>query len=153
VLGIAALDDVLLWFASPVLAIPLTLLLLLVVLVFVFGGKSLTDKLFGAVKTATESAVANVTRSAASSILKKSNWWLIYNYQYSESSIFTISVNSISCLYLKMEKTLKLDPEMMAKASSKMMSIATNNKLATEKTITQEKKEPKYKRKQKPLTQ
>jgi len=73
VLGIAALDDVLLWFASPVLAIPLTLLLLLVVLVFVFGGKSLTDKLFGAVKTATESAVANVTRSAASSILKKSN--------------------------------------------------------------------------------
>jgi len=52
-----------------------------------------------------------------------------------------------------MEKTLKLDPEMMAKASSKMMSIATNNKLATEKTITQEKKEPKYKRKQKPLTQ
>jgi hypothetical protein len=72
-LGIAALDDVLLWFASPVLAIPLTLVLLLVVLAFVFGGKTLTDKLFGAVKNATESAVANVTRSAASSILKKSN--------------------------------------------------------------------------------
>lgn len=53
-----------------------------------------------------------------------------------------------------MEKTLKLDAEMMLKASSKMMSIATNNKLGTEKTITnQEKKEPKYKRKQKPLTQ
>ena len=52
-LGIAALDDVLLWFASPVLAIPLTLVLLLVVLAFVFGGKTLTDKLFGAVKTAT----------------------------------------------------------------------------------------------------
>jgi ABC-type dipeptide/oligopeptide/nickel transport system permease subunit len=73
VLGVAALDDILVWFASPILAIPLTLILILVVVAFMFGGKTLTDRLFGAVKTATESAVANVTRSAASSILKKSN--------------------------------------------------------------------------------
>ena len=69
----AALDDVLLWFTSPMLAIPLTLVLLLVVLAFVFGGKALTDRLFGAVKDAAEGAVASVTRSAASSILKKSS--------------------------------------------------------------------------------
>lgn len=52
-----------------------------------------------------------------------------------------------------MEKTLKLDPDMMLKASSKILSVATNNKLGSDKTIPQEKKEPKYKRKQKPLTQ
>lgn len=55
------------------LAVPLTIILLLVVLAFVFGGKTLTDKLFGAVRSAAEGAVANVTRSAASSILKKSS--------------------------------------------------------------------------------
>ena len=69
----AAIDDVLLWFASPILAVPLTLVLVLVVLVFFFGGKSLTDKLLGAVRSSAEGVVANVTRSAASSILKKSN--------------------------------------------------------------------------------
>ena len=72
-LGVAAFDDVLLWFTSPMLAIPLTIILLLIVLAFFFGGRALTDRLFGAVRSAAEGAVANVTRSAASSILKKSS--------------------------------------------------------------------------------
>lgn len=54
------------------IAFPLTVILIAVVLAFVFGGKTLTDKLFGAVRTATEGAVANATRSAATSILKSS---------------------------------------------------------------------------------
>ena len=72
VLGVAALDDVMLWMSSPMIAFPLTIVLIAVVLAFFFGGKNLTDKLFGAVRNATEGAVANATRSAASSILKKS---------------------------------------------------------------------------------
>jgi cobalamin biosynthesis protein CobD/CbiB len=71
VLGIAALDDVILWFTSPMLAIPLTLILLVVVLAFVFGGRSLLDKLFGAARQAAEGAVAGVTRSAASSMIRR----------------------------------------------------------------------------------
>ena len=71
-LGIAALDDVMLWLSSPMIAFPLTVVLIVVVLAFLFGGKALTDKLFGVVRNATEGAVANATRSAASSILKKS---------------------------------------------------------------------------------
>ena len=71
VLGIAAIDDIILWFKSPMLAFPLTLLLLVVVLAFFFGGKPLLDKLFGVAKDAAEGAVASATRSAASSILKK----------------------------------------------------------------------------------
>jgi hypothetical protein len=56
VVGVAALDDILIWFASPILAIPLTLILILVVVAFMFRGKTLTDHLFGVVKTATETA-------------------------------------------------------------------------------------------------
>jgi hypothetical protein len=40
-LGIAAVDDVLLWFSSPIIALPLTLILVIVVLAYVFGGKTL----------------------------------------------------------------------------------------------------------------
>ena len=72
-LGVAALDDVMSWLSSPMIAFPLTVVLIAVVLAFFFGGKTLADKLFGAVKNATEGAVANVTRSAATSILKKSS--------------------------------------------------------------------------------
>jgi ABC-type dipeptide/oligopeptide/nickel transport system permease subunit len=70
-LGIAAIDDVLLWFSSPIIALPLTLILVVVVLAFVFGGKTLTEKLLSGVKSAAEGTIANVTRSAASSLLKK----------------------------------------------------------------------------------
>jgi hypothetical protein len=41
-LGIAAIDDILLWFSSPVIALPLTLILLVIVLAYFFGGKTLT---------------------------------------------------------------------------------------------------------------
>jgi len=53
------------------LAFPLTLVLMVIVLAFFFGGKPLLDKLFGVAKDAAEGAVASATRSAASSILKK----------------------------------------------------------------------------------
>lgn len=112
-LGVAAFDDVLLWFTSPMLAIPLTIILLLIVLAFFFGGRALTDRLFGAVRSAAEGAVANVTRSAASSILKKSSWlWffkintyllrLLFNSSKSiqiNQPINTWKANSISQFY------------------------------------------------------
>ena len=70
-MGVAAIDDVLLWFSSPVIALPLTLILLVIVLAYFFGGKTLAEKLLSTARSATEGAVANVTRSAASSLLKK----------------------------------------------------------------------------------
>lgn len=72
VLGIAALDDVILWFTNPMLAFPMTLLLLLVVFAFFFGGKPLLERLFGMAKSAAEGAVQSATRSAASSVLRGS---------------------------------------------------------------------------------
>ncbi len=54
------------------IAFPLMLVILVVVFAFIFGGKTLTEKLFSSFKSAAEGAVANVTRSAASSMLKKS---------------------------------------------------------------------------------
>jgi hypothetical protein len=41
-LGVAAIDDVLLWLSSPMIALPLTLIIVIVVMAFIFGGKSLT---------------------------------------------------------------------------------------------------------------
>jgi len=70
-LGIAAFDDILVWLSSPMIALPLTLIFVVVILAFVFGGKTLTDRLLGTLRSATEGAVASVTRTAASSLLKK----------------------------------------------------------------------------------
>lgn len=67
----AAIDDILLWFSSPVIALPLTLVLVIVIFAYLFGGKALIDKLLSAARTTTEGAVSNVTRSAASTILKR----------------------------------------------------------------------------------
>lgn len=81
-MGVAAIDDVLLWFSSPVIALPLTIILVVIIAAFIFGGKTLTEKIFSSVKTAAEGAVANVTRTAASSILKKWSKLLNKNYLY-----------------------------------------------------------------------
>lgn len=67
----AAIDDVLLWLSSPMIALPLTVIIVVVVMAFVFGGKSLTQRLLSGVKSATSGAIGNATRAAASTILRQ----------------------------------------------------------------------------------
>jgi Ca2+-binding EF-hand superfamily protein len=51
-----------------------------------------------------------------------------------------------------MENSLKIDDEVFGKMSSKIMSLATNQKLKSEDVMPQERKKRKYKVKDKPLT-
>jgi len=68
---VAAIDDVLLWLSSPMIALPLTLALVIIVVAFVFGGKSLTQRLFGQVQNAASGLIGNATRSVAGTILRQ----------------------------------------------------------------------------------
>ena len=70
-LGIAALDDILLWISSPMIALPFTIILILVVLSYMFGGKALVDTFISKAKQMTQNAVSSATASAASNLLKK----------------------------------------------------------------------------------
>ena len=70
---LVALDDVFLWLHSPYLAIPLTIILILVVVLFVTGGKSAATGLLGTVKKTLTGLLTNLTAQAATSMLKKDN--------------------------------------------------------------------------------
>ena len=70
---LVALDDVFLWLHSPYLAIPLTIILILVVVLFVTGGKSAATGLLGTVKNTLTGLLTNLTAQAATSMLKKDN--------------------------------------------------------------------------------
>lgn len=60
---LVAFDDVLLWLKSPYLAIPITLVLLAIGLVFMLGGRTLaTSLLSNARRTATSMATQATTR-------------------------------------------------------------------------------------------
>ena len=59
------------------LAVPLTLVLVLVIVAYFFGGKQMIDNLFGAARNAAEGAVGNATRSAAAAMMKKDNWFYL----------------------------------------------------------------------------
>lgn len=51
-----------------------------------------------------------------------------------------------------MENSLKIDEEVFGKVSSKIMSLATNQKLKSEDAMPQERKKKRYRAKEKPLT-
>jgi hypothetical protein len=68
---LVAFDDILLWLKSPYLAIPITLVLIVIVLIFLFGGRSTMNSLTNNLRSAASNAVANVTTQAASSMLKR----------------------------------------------------------------------------------
>jgi hypothetical protein len=60
-----------LWLHSPYLAIPLTLILIAVVAVFAFGGKSAASNIVNVAKSGAQNFVAGMTTRAASQMLKK----------------------------------------------------------------------------------
>ena len=53
------------------IALPFTIVLILVVLSYMFGGKTLVDTIISKVKETTQSAVSSATKTAASNLLKK----------------------------------------------------------------------------------
>lgn len=70
---LVALDDVLLWMHSPYLAIPLTLLIIVVAVIFFVGGKSAATNLFSMVRGQATQFIAGATTKAAASLIKKEN--------------------------------------------------------------------------------
>lgn len=52
------------------LAIPITLLFIIFVMVFIFGGKSFASGFLNVLKGAGENLLKNVTRSAASNLIR-----------------------------------------------------------------------------------
>ena len=68
---LVAFDDILLWLHSPYLAIPLTLILIAVAAVFMFGGKSTAGNIVNTARKGATTLMSNVTARAASQMLKK----------------------------------------------------------------------------------
>jgi len=71
VFGVVAFDDILLWIKSPVLALPITLVLIIIGLVFILGGKGLATSLLNNARRAATNTVANVAAKAATGKLNK----------------------------------------------------------------------------------
>ena len=63
--AIVAFDDIILWFKSPYLALPVTLILVLVGVVFFIGGQGLVSNLFNTARRAATNAVTDVATRAA----------------------------------------------------------------------------------------
>lgn len=68
---LVSFDDILVWLKSPYLAVPIALILIIVVLIFVFGGRSAMTNITNNVRRAASNAVTNATTQAASSMLKR----------------------------------------------------------------------------------
>jgi cobalamin biosynthesis protein CobD/CbiB len=68
---LVAFDDILLWFHSPYLAIPLTLILVIILIIFVMGGKSTANNLVNTARKGASNLLANMTTRAASQMLKR----------------------------------------------------------------------------------
>ena len=67
---LVAFDDILLWLHSPYLAIPLTIVLVLVLVLFFYGGKGAVSNIVNVARSTVSSAAAGATSSVASSMLK-----------------------------------------------------------------------------------
>lgn len=65
IFGIVAFDDVLLWIKSPMLALPITLVLIIIGLVFFIGGRGLASSLLNNARRAATNTVTNVATKAA----------------------------------------------------------------------------------------
>ena len=70
---LVAIDDVFLWLHSPYLAIPLTIMIIVVAVIFVVGGKSAATNLLSMAKSQATHFIAGATTKAAASMIKKDN--------------------------------------------------------------------------------
>jgi len=61
----------LLWISSPLIALPFTIVLILIVLSYMFGGKNLIETLVARGKQALSNVVSGATTAVASNLLKK----------------------------------------------------------------------------------
>jgi hypothetical protein len=70
---LVVIDDVFLWLHSPYLAIPFTLILVVVGVIFAVGGKSAATKMFNMVRGQATQLIVGATTKTAASVLKKEN--------------------------------------------------------------------------------
>jgi hypothetical protein len=70
---LVVIDDVFLWLHSPYLAIPITLIIIVLVVIFAVGGKSAATNVFNMLRSQATSFIAGATTKAAASIIKKDN--------------------------------------------------------------------------------
>lgn len=70
---LVAIDDVFLWLHSPYLAIPLALVLIVVAVLFMMGGKNAATNALNIIKRQATQLIAGATTKAAASMIKKDN--------------------------------------------------------------------------------
>jgi hypothetical protein len=70
---LVVIDDVFLWLHSPYLAIPFTLILIVVGVIFAVGGKSAATNLLNMVRGQATQLIVGATTKTAASVLKKDN--------------------------------------------------------------------------------
>jgi len=71
---LVAIDDVFLWLHSPYLAIPLMLVLIVIVVMFVVGGKQATTGIVKLAKDGAMQVMGIFTTRAAAAMIKKQDW-------------------------------------------------------------------------------
>jgi len=69
---IVAFDDILLWFTSPALAIPLTLILIIVGGVFFYGGSGFANSLVSNARRAASNQFGNLAAQATTRMMRNS---------------------------------------------------------------------------------
>lgn len=69
---IVAFDDIILWLASPALAIPLTIILIAIGGVFFFGGPSFANSLVTNARRAATASFGQLAAQATTKIIKNS---------------------------------------------------------------------------------
>lgn len=69
---IVAFDDILLWLASPALAIPITIILVVIGGVFFFGGPTLANTLVNNARRTVSSQFGNIAAQATTRMMKNS---------------------------------------------------------------------------------
>lgn len=65
VFAIVAFDDILLWFKSPMMALPVTLVLVIVILVLFIGGRGMFTSILNNARRAATNAATNFATQAA----------------------------------------------------------------------------------------
>lgn len=70
-LALVAFDDAVSWLQSPYLMIPLILITLIVIIIFLIGGKDMAMNTIGIIRSQGSGIVAGLTTQAAKKMLKK----------------------------------------------------------------------------------
>ena len=67
---VVAFDDILIWLKSPYLAIPITVILLLVFMVFMFGGRQFASSLVNNARRAASNQFSNLATQATTRMMR-----------------------------------------------------------------------------------